>query len=81
MQAQMQHIMQQIYYNAIDDLDDVSLYFYDQTTTLGSRNPIINPEEGKTIRFVDVSKMQEVVGSACKAAGKSRIMLSYPNCD
>lgn len=81
MQAQMQHIMQQIYYNAIDDLDDVSLYFYDQTTTLGSRNPVINPEEGKTIRFVDVSKLQEVAESACKVTGKYLITLSYPYCD
>lgn len=76
MQSQMQHIMQQVYFNAIDDLDDVSLYFYDQTTTLPSRNPVINPEEGKTIRFVNVAEMQDSTGVVCSNSGSSPRILS-----
>lgn len=53
MQVQMQHIMQQVYFGGLEEDSDVSTYFYDQPTTFTSRNPLIIPEDGALIEFVD----------------------------
>lgn len=81
MQAQMQHVMQQVYFNGIDDLDDVSLYFYDQSTTLTLRNPVIMPEEGKSLRFVDVAAMEAATGVRCVGHGEYTLRITSTEID
>lgn len=70
MQVQMQHLMQQIYFGALHDTDDISTYFYDQSTTFASRNPVILPEEGKALRFLNIAKLQQVQDLVCEGSGK-----------
>lgn len=70
MQSQMQHLMQQIYFGSIRDTDDVSTYFYDQPSTFASRNPVILPEEGNSLRFVNIAELQGDNDLACRSSGQ-----------
>jgi hypothetical protein len=70
MQVQMQHIMQQVYFGGLHDAEDISLYFYDQPSTFSSRNPLIVPEEGKAMRFLNIAYIQERSGLRCASDGE-----------
>lgn len=86
----MQHLMQQIYFRNLLDTDDVSTYFYNQPTTFASRNPVIVPEEGNGLQFVNPAELHEMQDFTCDGDGKhehacrnaaSRCGLTYPNAD